>query len=249
MGANHPRRQSSAIASALASCVLFASSVVFIVPAVEAVWQGAATTAIEDLDEAILRDLIRSYATYHDESSAGRCANGPNVTFSFDMPGETSGPWDAKKTQFESMLFLASMSYRDPIDDVRSWSMRIGTGGNVYSLRYHNAHGETIPPQKNVDAPWIDEVLQSVSVPLQLNDRSNCFVHQAGAYARDGAYTNATPAFSPNMAKYCSGNYCAFASWGTQALVPNNYTSPILYVNRYANCGNGTIEHTLMIHK
>jgi hypothetical protein len=241
---NHPR-QSSAIAATVASYVLVASTV--IIPPAEAAWQGPVRTAIEDLDEAILHDIVRSYATY--VPSTARCATGPNVSFSFDMTGEISGPWDAKKTQFESNLFLAVMSYLDPIDDMRSWSMRIGTGGNVYSLNYPNAHGETMPPQKNADAPWIDEVMQSVSVPLQLNARSNCYVHQAGAYMRDGSYTNATPFFSPNLAKFCSGNSCAFASWGTQAHVPNNFTSPILYVNRYANCGNGTIEHTLMIHK
>ena len=81
------------------------------------------------------------------------------------------------------------------------------------------------PPQKNFDAPWIDEVQQSVSVNGQLNGRDGLegrtchdgqckanFVHQAGAYQRDSPDTD-TPFFSPSLAKYCSGNSCYFASW------------------------------------
>ena len=40
-----------------------------------------------------------------------------------------------------------------------------------------------------------------------------------------------------------------FASWGSQAHVPTPYTSPVIFLNKYANCGNGVIEHTQMIHK
>jgi len=39
-----------------------------------------------------------------------------------------------------------------------------------------------------------------------------------------------------------------FASWGTQAHVATQFTSPIMYVNKYTNCGDGVIEHTQMIH-
>jgi GH25 family lysozyme M1 (1,4-beta-N-acetylmuramidase) len=88
-------------------------------------------------------------------------------------------------------------------------------------------HGETLPPQQNEAAPWIDEVQQSVAVPSALNTNKNCFVHQAGAYQKDGIYT-ATPFFAPSLAKYCNNNSCYFASWGTQAHVPNTFTSPIM---------------------
>lgn len=39
-----------------------------------------------------------------------------------------------------------------------------------------------------------------------------------------------------------------FASWGTQAHTPTPFTSPIIYINRYTNCGDGVIEHTQMIY-
>lgn len=101
-------------------------------------------------------------------------------------------------------------------------------GGNMYSLYFPNMHGETLPPQQNEAAPWIDEVQQSVAVPLYLNTNANFFVHQAGAYQKDGDYTASAPFFSPSLAKYCKDNSCYFASWGTQAHVPNRFTSPIM---------------------
>ena len=138
-------------------------------------------------------------------------------------------------------------------------------------------HGETLPPQENVDAPWVDEVQQSVAVPAHLNTNNNCFVHQAGAYQRDnlagGVNYMAVPFFSASLARHCKGNSCLFASWGTQAHVPTIFTSPIMvswcsvksdcyvfcslfsnglsvqYINKYTNCGNGIVEHTQMIHK
>ena len=74
------------------------------------------------------------------------------------------------------------------------------------------------------------------------------YIHQAGAFQRDSPNTN-VPFFSPSLARHCAGNSCTFASWGTQAHVATMYTSPVMYINRYTNCGNGVIEHTQMIHK
>jgi hypothetical protein len=53
-------------------------------------------------------------------------------------------------------------------------------------------HGETLPPQENAYAPWIDEVQQSVAVPLSLNTKQNpVFIHQAGGISeRRELYVN-----------------------------------------------------------
>jgi hypothetical protein len=125
-------------------------------------------------------------------------------------------------------------------------------------------HGEVIPPQRNVKSPWVDEVQQTVSVALELNQNPNypqycidddddtkCYeyyLHQAGAYQKDDNYTTSTPFYSPSLAKYCAGSTCSFISWGTSAHVATPFTSPIMYINRYTNCDNGIIEHTQMIH-
>lgn len=142
-----------------------------------------------------------------------------------------------------------------------------GQGANMYSHFAKDMWGETMPPQRHDYAPWIDEVQQMVSVNQlnkklgspycpygsDTNNKTQCkpyFIHQAGAYQGDSPYTD-TPFYSPSLAKHCSANYCMFASWGTQAHVRGGtpFTSPVIYVNKYANCGNGVIEYTQMIHK
>jgi len=76
------------------------------------------------------------------------------------------------------------------------------------------------------------------------------FLHQAGAYQWDGIYTD-VPFFSPSLAKSCEGNTCMFASWSTSAHVDTGtpFTSSLITINSYTNCGNGVIEHTSMMHK
>ena len=45
----------------------------------------------------------------------------------------------------------------------RSWKIRFGRGGNIYS--YVGPFGEAVPPQNNGgSAPFMDEVWQTVSV-------------------------------------------------------------------------------------
>jgi hypothetical protein len=129
-------------------------------------------------------------------------------------------------------------------------------------------HGETLPPQNNVKSPWVDEVQQTTTTVLYLNqntslkqycpsgnkdDPETCkkyYIHQAGAYQKDGNYTKYVPFFSPHIVEgRCMHNHCTFASWGTSAQVATPFTSPILYINKYVNCDNGIIEHTQMMHK
>lgn len=90
---------------------------------------------------------------------------------------------------------------------------------------------------KHPEAPWIDEVHQSVSVNNYLNfgasprcNGHSCpanFVHGAGTYQRDSPDTD-VPFYSPSLAKYCSGNSCTFAAWGQQAHVPTIFTSSVM---------------------
>ena len=41
----------------------------------------------------------------------------------------------------------------------RSWALKIGKGGNIYS--FVGPYGETVPRQNNAHSPWNDEVWQS----------------------------------------------------------------------------------------
>ncbi len=226
---------------------------------------ASATQYFDGLDNVILNDLIEAYAT-HEPSTCNTAASAAATSFSFDWPGANSqSNWFASHVSLEQGTFQAIMSHNDATGN-RSWSIRIGTGGNIYSHFVPNMHGETIAPQ-GPESPWVDEVIQSVTVNYELdmnpkqpqycppgsdiNNNTQCkkyFIHQAGAYQRDGAYTT-VPFHSPSLARHCSGNSCIFASWGTSAHVATPFTSPIIYIHKYTNCNNGIIEHTQMIHK
>ena len=186
----------------------------------------ASASGQDAIDAAILDDILHSYIG-HVPTECNTPEQTARTSFSFEWPGTNSlSSWKTAFAPYEQGMFQAIMSHNDTGN--RSWSMRIGTGGNMYSHFFPHMHGETLPPQENANAPWVDEVQQSVAVPLYLNTNQNFFIHQAGAYQRDGNYTSAAPFYSPSLAKYCKDNYCIFASWGTQAHVPNTFTSPIM---------------------
>ena len=136
------------------------------------------------------------------------------------------------------------MEHVDPTDSSRSWTIRFGTGGNIYSLFSPDGYGEAMPPQARSFAPFVDELHQTVVVAQHLNTPSHpFFIHQAGIYTKDSPYTDQS-FFSPNVARHCVNNTCSFISWGQQAHVPTEYPSPALILNRYTNCGNGIIMYT-----
>jgi len=126
----------------------------------------------------------------------------------------------------------------------------------MYSHFVPDLHGETMPPQAHANAPWIDEVHQSVSVNTNLNyvegqcNGETCpayYIHGAGTYQKDNPYTS-TPFYSQSLAKHCDEATCTFAAWGQQAHLATIFTSPIITLNRFTNCGDGIIEHTEMIY-
>jgi hypothetical protein len=83
--------------------------------------------------------------------------------------------------------------------------------------------GETVPPQNHDEAPWIDEVWQSVSVDVAQNSKAPAFepffIHEAGAYQRDTDYVGVPltdiPFYSPSLGKHCddASGECSFMSW------------------------------------
>ncbi|KAL9178843.1 hypothetical protein ACHAXT_003974 [Thalassiosira profunda] len=220
-------------------------------------------TPLETLDEAILTDLLQQYDTYIGSTS---CSAPEGATsFSFDWPGtRAESQWYEGNVPKEEAMFQAEMTYADTSGD-RSWSLRFGTSGDLYSIFVPDMWGETIGPQSGDDAPWVDEVQQSVALVREYNrnpqyqqfcpgpeirnddECKRMYIHQAGAYQRDEPYTD-VPFYSPSLAKHCSGNSCLFASWGTHAHVATPFTSPLIYINKFTNCGDGIIEHTQIIH-
>ena len=108
------------------------------------------------LDEAILADLIPS--TTIDESGSSCADPGEASSSTFTFPGTVPDTWNSNFEQYESDLFLAQLQHVDPVDADRSWTMRIGKSGAMYSFESPNTYGEAMPPQNRQDSPWIDEV-------------------------------------------------------------------------------------------
>mmetsp|Transcript_40172 Transcript_40172/g.46209 ORF Transcript_40172/g.46209 Transcript_40172/m.46209 type:complete len:860 (+) Transcript_40172:168-2747(+) len=198
------------------------------------------------LQEEIIKDMM--------PQSSSRCNgnnNSINTTFTYES-SQADSKWNTEFVKYEEDLFLAKMSHIDNNSN-RSWTIRLGQAGNIYS--FVGPMGETVPPQDHNDAPWVDEVWQAVQ-PLGPNgDNDNdsttgpYFIHEAGTYQRDGEYT-AKPFYSPSTGRYCNDNEgeCGFATWGQQAHVATPWKSPMLYFNRYVNCGDGVFEYTTLRH-
>ena len=143
----------------------------------------------------------------------------------------------------------------------RSWDLRVGRGGFIYSLRTP-ALGETVPPQwrssnssDGSDAsPWNDEVWQGVSVSSS-NDppESPYFMHQSGVYWKQDQLDE--PYYSPQVSAEVDLTNRSFTTinWTPQAHVKvyadasteNDWKSYQLVYTRYRDLGQGLIEVTL----
>eukprot|EP00986_Skeletonema_menzelii_P001282 scaffold338_cov155-Skeletonema_menzelii.AAC.16 len=206
-----------------------------------------------DLDAAILQDILEAYNEHQPSTCTGTAAG--STSYTYDFPGNNpASNWHGDFAQYEADLFLAAMTHTDANN--RSWTIRVGQGGNMYSHYCPDLHGESMPPQNRQDSPWVDEVHQSVSVNNDLNQQpgmcngDTCpsyFIHGAGTYQRDAPYTD-VPFYSQSLAKSCNGASCTFAAWGQEAHVATIFTSPVITLNRFTNCGDGIVEHTEMLY-
>eukprot|EP00586_Coscinodiscus_wailesii_P007981 CAMPEP_0172521694 /NCGR_PEP_ID=MMETSP1066-20121228/292723_1 /TAXON_ID=671091 /ORGANISM="Coscinodiscus wailesii, Strain CCMP2513" /LENGTH=1168 /DNA_ID=CAMNT_0013304643 /DNA_START=136 /DNA_END=3642 /DNA_ORIENTATION=+ len=176
--------------------------------------------------------------------------NPSSASGTFDYTFTLSPPYfDDQYIPQEQLLFLAQMEHIDD-DPSKSWKIRIGTGGNIYS--YVGPLGETMPPNRKAENYMVDEVWQNVAVNSALNNGEHgpYFIHQAGIYQKDSPRSDMPYFFSPNVVHWCdgAGRECRFASWGQHAHVPTKYVSKALYINRYRDCGDGVLEATTGIH-
>lgn len=165
--------------------------------------------AFDPLDIVILEDMIPSAGSKCNSNFQSIPVDQTtNYTFEYDA---SQSSWSEKAMSMEEALFLAEISHEDGSNQNRSWTLRIGQGGNIYSFR--SAFGEAVPPQ--VPTQFVDEVFQSVSVNQELNNNNDGFkyyIHQAGIYQTDGDYT-IEPFFSPSLMTSCDGTGCSFGSW------------------------------------
>ncbi len=190
----------------------------------------------------------------------------PAGTTTFSREFSPSGSaWDPEANERD--VFLARLQHRQ--GRARSWDVRIGLGGQIYSFR--GPFGESIPPQthpwmrrekvRNMSV-WIDEVWQSVAVcsarmnhdrlyrpgarraPQNRITAMAYFIHQAGVYLRDP--TLEKPYYSPLLASHWDEAQRTFSTvtWGQQANPPSLHRSSSLFYTRYRDCGDGVLEVT-----
>ncbi len=187
-----------------------------------------------------------------------------NYSFTKDYSPNAS-TWAISEVFSDSIVFQAEMKYQHPVDPAKSYQMRIGKGGQIYSLR--SAFGESVPPQwrkpkqvgdalqVNASAPWVDEVWQMVAVDTKLNNPKNdepYFIHQSGVYLKTAEQKN--PFYSPLVADFHDAKTQSYrvVNWGQHAHTADNitakHTSDILYYTSYTNLGNGIIQVDGMIY-
>ena len=130
----------------------------------------------------------------------------------------------------------------------RDWEIRIGQGGQIYSIR--SEVGEIVPPQA-LSRPFTDEVFQAISVDTSPRDNGNqaAFYHQSG-YLSDGNNV-AQPTFSPLLASGSvdSDSYSTL-SLAVQADTTSLPQQPggLLNYQRTRDLGDGVIEVTHSIY-
>lgn len=130
----------------------------------------------------------------------------------------------------------------------RDWEIRIGKGGQIYSIR--SEVGEIVPPQ-SFWRPFNDEVFQSVSVNTtpRATGGEAAFYHQSGYYV-DGNNV-AQPTFSPLLSSGSveanSYSTLCLAVQADSEAIPQ-LPSGLLNYQRTRDLGDGVIEVTHSIY-
>ena len=163
----------------------------------------------------------------------------------------------------ENAVYHAALKHQQQVPGAsdRDWEIRVGAGGQIYSLR-DELLGELVPPQLD-RFPFNDEVFQVICVNTSTRqtgpNAEAAFYHQSGYYAfghANGAPRNdsryfTTPVYSPLL----SSGAAEADSYSTLCLaVQANPThtpqipSGLLNYQRTRSLGDGVIEITYVIY-
>ncbi|MFG0335331.1 MAG: dienelactone hydrolase family protein, partial [Maioricimonas sp. JB049] len=201
------------------------------------------------------------------ESTVGRGRHGETkVITEYTASGSV---WDERLD--ERQVFQLEMQHRQDAD--RSFKLRIGRGGQIYSLR--GPFGESVPPSWRAPgghlSPWNDEVWQFVAVCTRYNGidairkagevpasfveqlessgyASSYFIHNSGAYI---------PGDSTLQSLYCpllasdhdeEAGRVRMLNWGLVPQIRSIHRSPLLYYTQVRDAGDGIIELTWVVH-
>ncbi|WP_145420527.1 hypothetical protein [Planctomycetes bacterium K23_9] len=189
------------------------------------------------------------------------------TTFSADfIPSESL--WDERLD--ERPVFLSEMAHAQ--DESNSFKLRIGQGGQIYSLR--GPFGESVPPSWRSPggkvSPWNDEVWQFVAVCSRYNGMDGrayrklpsetlqrikqspfgdtFFIHNSGAYIPGDSAVKSL--YCPLLASAVNKKKRTFRmlNWGLVPQIKTIHRSPLLYYTQIRDAGDGVIELTWAVH-
>ena len=222
---------------------------------------GLNSTASEITDQQML-DVFPPTVAATEKSQRG------NTLISLDYTPSTS-LW--AEGLDERQVFHAQIQHDQ--NENNSFTLRIGKGGQVYSLR--GPFGESVPPSCTGEgpsrSPWNDEVWQFGTVCSKYNGlkaiqqsgdvpestleaitaipyKSTFFIHNSGAYVPDSRTINNL--YCPMLAASQTNDKRGYRSltWGLVPQVRTIHRSPVLYYNQVRDIGNGIIELTWVVH-
>ena len=126
-----------------------------------------------------------------------------------------------------------------------AWTLGIGKGGQIYSLR--GPFGEAVPPQEHKNSEWNDEVWQLVAVCSAKQAQAKqtgwqYFIHGSGTYRRDPK--QAATFYGPIIAEQTGSNSYAVITWSQNPHVPTPYKSGVFFTTRWRALDAATIEIT-----
>ena len=164
-----------------------------------------------------------------------------NISRNYDP---SNSAWSV--TYDEAYVMDTRISSVSLTDSSKNWELRVGKGGQIYSLKT-SALGETIPPQyTNNQAPWIDEVWQSISVDT--SGAVNNYMHGSGIYLKDPILT--APYYCPRLATEIdqADRSVYYINWNQPSADSSTYMlgqkSYTLNFSKYKDLGDGIIEVT-----
>jgi hypothetical protein len=177
-----------------------------------------------------------------------------------DQPLTITRAYDPSKSPWwvsfdETVVY--SRALKRPLTADPQWEMRVGKGGQIYSLRAYGK--EWMPPQYRAptgtygpdNAPWVDEVFQTVAVSRSLNTEANSyFLHGAGIYLRDPPWTDGKPFYSPMVASShnAAQRRLSMVNWSQHAHVPTIHRAGLLVYKQIIDRGQGIIELNWVLH-
>ncbi len=159
----------------------------------------------------------------------------------------------------ERQVFAERVAVKGP-SQVPQYEFRLGKGSQLYSLRFRDNAGrwrEAVATQGSPatgtvrNAEWVDEVLQTIIVDTELNDRSQEStknqIHQSGTYHNiQGVPTFYSPVL--DQAWLPSDRTLATVAWPQQAHIPSNFQSHFLLLQQIRDLGSGVLEVTYVYH-